>query len=491
MLTKSDYLKYTQCYKYLWLYKFRKDLLPKELSLAVERVFDEGYHVESYAYKLFPDGIDADDEDFSKAISKTKELMKSGKGTIFQPTVSKNNLFCRADIIKYNSRTKKWDIYEVKSSTQVNDIHLLDLAFQKICFEAAEYNIGKLHLVHVNSNYVRQGNIEPEKLLSIDDATRQVETLIEKVKIDIKEAHKILDLKSEPHIKILKQCYAPYACHFMDYCWRHVPDDSIYAIAGGLSEEKLEMLLDQGIIKIEDIPDGIITNKRGIRHHNAIKTSEVFIDHKAIAKELSQLEYPLYFLDYETNSPAVPLFDGYKPYQRIVFQYSLHVKKTPSAKLDHYAFLHNEFSDPTKALVDSLKKIIGGKGSVIAWNKVFEMGCNKEMGERHKASRPFMKSINDRMYDLMNTFRHGYYVHKDFHGSASIKKVLPVLVPKLSYSELDIREGGTASESWRVMIDPNTGKKESGKIYNDLLKYCRLDTLAMVEILKVLNDTVK
>jgi hypothetical protein len=152
MLTKSDYLKYTQCYKYLWLYKYRKDLLPKELSSAVERVFDEGYDVESYAYKLFPGGIDADDENLSKAIAKTKELVKSGKKIIFQPTISENNLFCRADIIKFNSRTKKWDIYEVKSSTQVHDIHLLDLAFQKICFEEAGLKIGKLHLVHVNSD---------------------------------------------------------------------------------------------------------------------------------------------------------------------------------------------------------------------------------------------------------------------------------------------------------------------------------------------------
>jgi hypothetical protein len=128
---------------------------------------------------------------------------------------------------------------------------------------------------------------------------------------------------------------------------------------------------------------------------------------------------------------------------------------------------------------------------VIAWNRVFEMGCNKEMGERYKGCSQFMKSVNKRMYDLMNSFRHGYYVHKDFHGSASIKKVLPVLVPQLSYSKLNIHEGGTASESWRVMIDPQTKKRESKKIYRDLLKYCRLDTLAMVKILKELNKTVK
>jgi hypothetical protein len=299
-----------------------------------------------------------------------------------------------------------------------------------------------------------------------------------------------LGQRVEPKIKILKQCHYPYSCHFIDYCWQHVPENSIYDIAGGLSEEKLETLLNQGILKIKDIPESVITNKRGVKHHQAVKTKKVFIDREAIAEELSQLKYPLYFLDYETNSPAVPLFDCYKPYQRIVFQYSLHVKRAPQAKMEHYEFLGNKFSDPSFDLAKSLKKIIGKKGSVIAWNRSFEMGCNKEMGERYPVYRLFMKSVNSRMYDLMNTFKHGYYVHRNFQGSASIKKVLPVLVPKLSYSKLNIHEGGTASESWRVMIDPQTKKSTSKKIYRDLLNYCRLDTLAMVEILKVLNKLI-
>ena len=172
------------------------------------------------------------------------------------------------------------------------------------------------------------------------------------------------------------------------------------------------------------------------------------------------------------------------------FQYSLHVLSKPQAKLQHYEFLADKYADPAHDLAKSLSKIIKSKGNVIAWNASFEMGCNEEMGKRYPKYKKFFQSVNKRMYDLMMIFRNGYYVHKDFQGSASLKKVLPVLVPKLSYQELNISEGGTASDSWREMIEPDTSAKDKKQIYNDLLKYCELDTMAMVEILQALEKII-
>ena len=487
MLTKSDFLKYTQCYKYLWLHKYRQDLVSPEAKSALKRIFDEGYEVENYAYKLFPAGVSAYDEDIAEAVAKTKKLVKARQKTIFQPTISNSKVFCRADIIRRYTKSGNWDIYEVKSSTQVKDIHLIDLAFQKICFEESWLKIGKLYVIYVNGEFLRRGPIDPKKFLKIVDVTRAVEALIKKVGLDIEMAHKILENKNEPEVKILKQCHSPYDCEFSDHCRKHLPKDSIYGIAGGLSTEKLEMLLDQGILEIKDIPEGIVTNKSGLGYINAVKSKKVFIDSLAIKEELSSLEYPLYFLDYETFGPAVPLFDGYKPYQRIVFQYSLHIKRSPDALLEHYQYLCASIKDPTSELLGSLSKFVGEKGSLISWNKSFEMGCNKEMRERKKQHALFLKSVNDRMYDLMQCFKKGYYVHKDFKGSASIKRVLPVMVPKLSYKDLNIQEGGTASESWLKVNDPKIGQKEKDDLAKDMLAYCRLDTLAMVEILEVLK----
>jgi hypothetical protein len=179
----------------------------------------------------------------------------------------------------------------------------------------------------------------------------------------------------------------------------------------------------------------------------------------------------------------------------------VHVLPKPKAKLQHYEFLADKYADPALDLAKALSKIIKSKGNVIAWNASFEMGCNEEMGKRYPKYKKFFQSVNKRMYDLMMIFRNGYYVHKDFQGSASLKKVLPVLVPKLSYQKLNIHEGGTASDSWREMIEPispnlvdkhalSQAEGEKGQIYNDLLKYCELDTLAMVEILKALEKVI-
>lgn len=488
MLTKSDFVKYIQCPKYLWLYKHRKDLIPKEIDENLQKIFDEGYHVESYAYKLFPGGLSAQVDGFPESISQTRELMANKSSIIFQPTISGKELFCRADIIKLNEDGNSWDIYEVKSATALKDINIHDLAFQKICFEGAGHKIGRIHLIYINNQYVRQGEIEPEKLLQMEDITEQVQYLESGIKLEIETALKIIKQLNEPATKILKQCRDPYECTFLNYCWQNIPKNSIYDIAGGLTEAKLNMLLDEGILEIKDIPEGIITSKAGKRHHHAVKHDIVHIELENIQEELAQLQYPLYFLDYETFAPVVPIFDGYGPYQRMVFQYSLHVQDQLGGALKHYAYLAKDWEDPFLGLATDLKKKIGDKGSVIAWNMGFEKGCNSEMGERHPEFMSFFEDINNRMFDLMQVFKKGYYVHKDFYGSASLKKVLPVIVPELSYSSLVIHEGMTASNRWRDMIDPKTIKEESEEIYNNLLKYCELDTSAMVRILEKLRE---
>jgi len=503
MLTKSDFIRYLQCYKYLWLYKNRKDLIPPEYEERFAQIFGEGFKVEDYAYKLFPNGQDAYDEDFKTAISKSKDLISKKTLVIFQPTISGRELFSRADIIKYNPKKDCWDIYEIKGSVSVKDLYIADLAFQKVCLETNGLKLGKLFIIHVNKAFVKKGEIKPEKFLTIAEITQEVDDLVKETRKQIKEALLVLQKAQEPQIRILKQCSDPYECMFTDYCWKDVPANSIYNLAGRLSEEKLEHLLDEGIISIKDIPEGFLKSQRAILHHQAVKHNIVHLEKEEIKKDLAKLQYPLYFLDYETYgfSAAVPLFDGYHPYQNMPFQYSVHVLPKPKAKLQHYEFLADKYADPALDLAKALSKIIKSKGNVIAWNASFEMGCNEEMGKRYPKYKKFFQSVNKRMYDLMMIFRNGYYVHKDFQGSASLKKVLPVLVPKLSYQKLNIHEGGTASDSWREMIEPispnlvdkhalSQAEGEKGQIYNDLLKYCELDTLAMVEILKALEKVI-
>lgn len=514
MLTKSGYIRYLQCEKYLWLYKNRQDLIPTEVDLEKAAIISAGYEVENYAYKLYPNGVSAFDLDpvvnpenilsfdqdpdsshvshispktFEKARLKTKELIEKKTPVIFQPTFFSKDLFCRSDIIEYDKKNDAWDIIEIKSTTQVKDLHYSDLAFQKICLEDSGVKVGRIYLMHINNEYVKDGEIDPSELLDCTDITRDVERIIESVKIEIKSALKVLKMKFVSDVRILRQCKKPYKCDFIQHCWKDIPEKSIYSIAGALGEKRLNLLLNEGIMDVADIPVGIMTSKKLQRHYCVVKNNIVHIEKDKIREEIEKIKYPIYYLDYETYAPVVPTMDGYRPYQKIVFQYSLHVQEEKGGELKHYSFLAKGLDDPTEQMAESLLKVISQKGSVIAWNMTFEQGCNREMGERAGKYSEFFEDINERMYDLMQIFRKGYYVHKDFDGSAKLKKVLPVIVPELSYKGLGIQEGMIASNSWGEAVKPGTSRKERDKIYKDLLDYCELDTLAMVKILEKLS----
>ena len=483
MLTKSDFTRYFQCLKYMWLYKHRKDLLPEEIDEQLQRRFEEGYEVEKYAYELFPGGVSAQgkENDIKGAIEKTKDLIAKGAKVIFQPTFSdyKSGLFCRADIIK-RVGAGEYEIYEVKGSTKVNDIHIPDIAFQKVCLEDAGLKIKRVYLILVNNKYIRHGNIEPKKLLKIEDVTDKAEEFIRMSGNEIKEALKAMELKSEPKVRILKQCWKPYECPFIPYCWKNIPSPSIYD--ANRTEKKLNDLLDDGIIKLKDVPEEMITASK-MKFYKSVLSGKPYLDKKGIADFLKKLKYPLYFLDYETYSSAIPAYDGYKPYQQIPFQYSLHVIKSPGAKVEHFEHLEMENVDPIPALAKALSGQIGARGNILVWNDTFEKGRNKEMGKRLPKFAKFFDSVNFRVLDLMLLVKKGLYVHPDFAGSASIKAVMPVMAPELSYDGL-CDDNGCACDDWPKLISGKLTPKEKDAMAKRMLAYCCMDSFGMVRILE-------
>ena len=227
-----------------------------------------------------------------------------------------------------------------------------------------------------------------------------------------------------------------------------------------------------------------LTSKQRAQVDIAQSGQTIFLN-KPIQKKLDELVYPLYFIDYETFNPAIPIYNGYKPYTQITFQYSLHIMRDENSKeLEHYEYIDTSQTDPIPNLIKSLQEVIGSKGSIITWNDTFEKSRNKEMGEICPECAGLCQNMNERMFDLMKIFQNQEYAVPEFKGSYSIKKVLPVLVPNLSYEGIDIGEGSTAMIAWKEMVYGNLKKDEQEKIKQDLLKYCQLDTLAMVEIFK-------
>ncbi len=482
MLTKSDFMKYLECPVYLWLKKYRPELIP-ENTPETRRILEMGREVDLLSRELFPGGIEAEGFNY-EGWKNTKKLMDDGAKIIFQPTVVAGALTCRADILT-KSRSG-WDLHEVKMATTVKDEYPYDTAFQRLCFDRAGIKISRVNLIHINNKYVRRGEINPQKLFVSEDITDEARAKIPEVEELIGKVFAMLKRKDAPDVELLKSCPNPKKCEYIGYYCDGFP--KLHKIASKFPPELLLALLERAAFDHKKIPADIL---KSIGYKPEVGFSK--IDAPAIRKELECLKYPLYFFDYETYSAAIPPFDGTRPYQQVPFQYSLLIQDEPGAKIRHVEFLAREFKYPVAALLAQLKRDIGAKGSVITWNASFEKGCNDEMARMEPKDADFLKTVNGRIFDLMFIFKfkRQMYVKSEFQKSASLKKVLPVICPELSYKSLAIQEGGQASASWPVLTGGEITEKEKTRLAKDMLAYCKRDTEAMVGILEKLEKEIK
>ena len=222
----------------------------------------------------------------------------------------------------------------------------------------------------------------------------------------------------------------------------------------------------------------------------AIKSGRTKIDHDRVRGFLETMVYPLAFIDYETYPAGVPRFKGFHPFDQIPFQFSLDIILEPGAEILHHDFLKTGSDCPDEEFIKNLKRALPDLGSIIVWNKKFEMTINRKLATRNPAHGEFLESINARIVDLEDVFSKQIYIHPRFKGRSSIKSILPVLVPKLSYKELEIQEGASASEAWNQMVSGSVSPDEGEEIAHNLIKYCALDTMAMVEIWRTLEEEV-
>jgi hypothetical protein len=479
-LTKSDYLKYLMHPAYLWLAKHAKDKLP-EIGEVLRFMFDQGNAVEAEALRLFPDGHLVD-VPFLDGPDATSRLMAAGgPETLFQPSVlTDRKLYARADIMTRSGGD--WDLYEVKGSTKVKAEHLHDLAFQRLAFEEAGHQIGRVFVIHVNAQYEGSRPIVPDQLFAITEVTGQLEELATPTAERVVRARDVIEAAECPSDS--PELAGAWAGGWREI-YRHlhpdIPTDSVYNLTR-LMLAQLKELAAAGVTRLADIPDDFNLGPQQLAQVQVVRTGVPDIHPGKIAHALGELKYPLYFLDYETFSTAIPMWDGLRPYQQLPFQYSLHIIDHPGAELRHQAFLARGGDYPVPKLLEHLRRDLGPEGSVIVWNQDFEMSCNSAMAALHPEFADFLQGVNARVYDLMVPFASGMYAHPGFMGSASIKAVLPVLVPELSYKDLGIWEGMTAQVRWTKAARGQLSSAEAEQVYRDLEVYCGQDTLAMVRI---------
>jgi hypothetical protein len=482
-LTKSNFSAFLVHPAKLWLTKFDPDKLPPWDDAAEARAV-EGRQIEELARKRWPDGLKVEGELFDRpAITKAAALQ--GVDVLFEAAVlTDRKLYAAADVL-VKRPNDTWDLYEIKSSTRVKDEQIADVAFQVAAFHEAGWKVGRQFVMHINGDYVRHGELDPMQLIKVEEVTADVMHRSDRVLQQIIDALNVLTGPCPP-LDVTKAGNFHDWMKVMRFMHPTLPPESIFNLCR-LDADLVTLFKNSHVTKLSDIPLDMPSLKpQQVTQLKAFHAGKPVINARAIASRLSKLEYPLYFLDYETTAPAVPLYDGIKPYQQLPFQYSLHIQFSPTAKLMQCEFLAEGPGNPAPALVKQLMTDLGPTGSVIVWYKPFEMSRNTELGNLIPGSAEYFKQVNTRVFDLMEIFSEGLYADAKCLGSASIKAVLPVLVPDMTYKTLGIQEGNAASRRWGQASRGELEDDDARKVYDDLLIYCRQDTMAMVRIYQVL-----
>ena len=487
-LSKSKYCECVQCNKMLWLDKNHPE---EKQELDNEQVLDNGTEVGILAKDLFGPSIDIEfNKDLNKMIIDTKKELEKDKVIVTEASFNYNNNFCSVDILKKDN--DKYELYEVKSSTEVKDIYLHDASYQYYVLTKLGLNVTKVSIVYINSDYVREENLELDKLFIIKDITDIALSKLKEVENKIKEINNYMKQEKEPKDDIGMHCVKPYDCPFFKYCTKHLPEQNIFNIRGMPNRSKFK-LYHEGIYDYNSLLNTKLNPKYKEQIEYELYDKEPKINIDKINGFLKTLSYPLYFLDFETYQESIPQYIGVKPYEQIPFQYSLHYIEKEDGKLLHKEYLSKPNIDPRRSLAESLVKDIPENVCTIAYNMMFEKMVIKNLAKQYPDLSNHLMNIHDNMKDLMIPFKDREYYTKEMYGSYSIKYVLPALFPNdpsLDYHNLEgVHNGSEAMNTFANL--GKLSKEEQERVRKNLLEYCKLDTYAMVKIWDKLKNITK
>ena len=511
-LSKSKYTLFCQCPKALWLRMYKPE--EETINPSVEARYEQGNEVGDLAMQYFGSYVEvtthtADGKlDLAAMIEKTKREMKAGTENICEASFSYEGNYCAVDIL--HKTPDGWAIYEVKSSSSDDEKegkmesfrkYAIDIAYQKWVLTQCGNRVTGTYLVCLNKDYVLDGELDIQGLFRIVDLHEMVENELLKVPTQVHRASQVINCEEEPCLDLSEHCKNPYSCGFWDYCKQKngVPQPSVFDVYGGRGrggfsfKKKLQCYKD-GIITYDSLRNlslGPIQNMQ----IESFLTGQEFINPQGIRRFLDKLSYPLYFLDFETMQDVIPKYQGTHPYQQISFQYSLHIKESETADYKHQEFLApSDGSDPRRSLAEHLCKHIPKDVCTLAYNKMFECGRIKELADLYPDLADHLLNIREHIVDLIDPFRAGDYYVPTMGGSFSIKKVLPALFPgdkELDYHNLDerVQNGGDAMTIFPKIKDMPPDEAEDCR--QALLKYCELDTLAMVKVWEKLQEVAE
>ncbi len=487
LLSKSRFTAGLQCLKRLYLECYHRDLADP-IDAGQQAVFDAGTAVGELARMRFSDGVLISEEFFKhdQAVESTLALLSDNSvPALYEPAFTFQGIRTRVDVL-LRGDGQSFDLVEVKSTTGVRDHHIPDVAIQLHVVEGCGVSVSRAYLMHINNAYLYQGGgHDLDQLFALSDVTDQARRYeAEAIPSYLAEMWQALQLDVAPEIETGSHCTTPYRCPFFGHCHRDEPEHPISDLPR-LKREDHERLRASGIRDIGSVPPNFTgLSLMQLRVRDSVVTCQPFVGPK-LAASLGEIGFPASFLDFETLSLAVPIYPGTRPYQTIPFQWSLHVREE-SGGLTRSAFLDDGVGDPRERFITALLEAVPAEGSIVVYSG-YETTVLKGLAQAFPEYRSPLLALSERVVDLLRLVRENYY-HHGFHGSFSIKSVLPALVPDLGYADLEVPDGVAASAAYARIISGDAPEAEKASLRQALLAYCERDTEAMVRVYEALVE---
>jgi len=500
--SKSKYCEFCQCPKMTWLRKNKPDVFVTDEDALGK--FETGNQIGDLAMRYFGNFVEVtayknDKPDLIQMIKNTKSEIEKNTPVICEASFDFNGLYCAVDIL---CREKEgWSIYEVKSSVKADkDVYMLDVAYQKYVLEHCGIHVTGVYLMCIDNTYIFDGTLDLHKFFKITDVSDKVAEKMPDIEQNLKLAEKILADENEPDIDIGLQCSNPYQCGFWNYCTRNLPQPNVFHLYN-MKKQKMFDFYHRGIVSYDALKkDNFVGSQvQELQIEYSLHEKELHVDRENLRGFLSSLSYPLYFLDFESVQPAVPKYAGTKPYAQIPFQYSLHYIETEGGELKHKEFLAEAGTDPRRDVAENLCRDIPENVTILAYNMTFECSRLKELAKFFPDLSAHLLNMAENIKDLVVPFRKGWYYNSRMGISNnktsifSIKNVLPAVFPddpELDYHNLEgIQNGADAMTVFPAM--EKMSPEEQAETRKNLLKYCGLDTLAMVRLWQALTKAAE
>jgi predicted RecB family nuclease len=479
-ISKSKFVAGGQCLKRLY-WQVHEPELAAQPDAATEAIIEQGREVGVLARNLFPGGIEVrSDGGLDKAIRATRELVANPDiSAIFEGVFEHQNVLVKVDILHRRRGDGRWRLVEVKSTADLKDHHVEDVAIQYRVVSRSGIDLASACLAHVNRNYVRDGAIDPKRFFKVRNLTRRVERLQTKLTFQLRSEFAVLNMPNAPDIAPGRHCTDPITCEFFDQCNEPLPVDHIRVLPR-IHANAVEELEEMGVESVRDLPEHFELTEIQRRAADSMRTGVPWYDIDGLNAALAGLKYPILFMDFETVNRAIPPFSGMHPYDHLCFQYSVHLVRQPGASPEHFEFLSTDANDPRREFISSLCSVLGDSGSIVVYSS-FEQQRLSDLAAWLPEYAERINSIQARLFDLLPIVREHTY-HPAYAGSYSIKSVLPALVPEMSYEGMEVSNGRDAGLAWESLVQGSLDFCERDRVEKALLNYCGQDTLALVRL---------